>query len=144
MPTTTQKFSMEAYKWTEGRAIVATGSPFAPVTLPDGSQRIPSQCNNMYVFPGIGLAASVAGVKYFTDSMFFAASKACAETLNAEDIALGRTFPHVSRIREVSKNVAVAVIEDAMKKEAGLCKKIKKHLSSLKPLKKKIVRLLMR
>eukprot|EP00967_Tisochrysis_lutea_P146764 scaffold277613_cov31-Tisochrysis_lutea.AAC.4 len=49
----------EAYLWSEGRAIVATGSPFDPVTLPNGATRYPSQCNNMYIFPGIGLGASV-------------------------------------------------------------------------------------
>jgi malic enzyme len=49
----------EAYIWSDGRAIVATGSPFDPVTLPDGTVRTPSQCNNMYIFPGIGLGASV-------------------------------------------------------------------------------------
>ena len=115
----------EAYRWSDGRAIVSTGSPFEPVTLPDGSVRTPSQCNNMYVFPGLGLAASVAGVTKFTDSMFFAASKAIADTVNEEEKAIGRTFPHVTRIRDVSKNVAVAVIEDALRQT--LTKKIKKH-----------------
>eukprot|EP00962_Isochrysis_galbana_P052930 scaffold24396_cov101-Isochrysis_galbana.AAC.1 len=50
----------EAYIWSDGRAIVATGSPFEPVTLPGGAVRHPSQCNNMYIFPGIGLGASVS------------------------------------------------------------------------------------
>ena len=59
----------EAYTWTNGKAVVATGSPFLPVTLPNGTKVIPSQCNNMYVFPGIGLAASVAGVTTITNKM---------------------------------------------------------------------------
>ena len=46
----------QAYKWTDGKAIVASGSPFDPVTLADGTVKIPSQCNNMYIFPGLGLA----------------------------------------------------------------------------------------
>ena len=61
--------------WTDGRAIVGTGSPFDPVTLADGRTLIPSQCNNMYVFPGIGLAASVAGVRRITDKMLYLAKK---------------------------------------------------------------------
>ena len=60
----------QAYEWSDGQAIVATGSPFDPVEL-DGKVYIPSQCNNMYVFPGIGLAASVAGVKTITDRMLY-------------------------------------------------------------------------
>lgn len=67
----------QAYEWTEGRAVVATGSPFDPVTLANGQTYIPSQCNNMYVFPGIGLAASVAGVKEITDKMLYHAAVAC-------------------------------------------------------------------
>ena len=60
----------QAYEWSDGQAIVATGSPFEPVEL-NGKVYIPSQCNNMYVFPGIGLAASVAGVKTITDRMLY-------------------------------------------------------------------------
>lgn len=65
----------EAYRWTDGRAIVATGSPFSAVeiTCSDGTTRTftPSQCNNMYVFPGLGLAASVGGITKFTDQMLY-------------------------------------------------------------------------
>jgi len=112
----------QAYEWTEGRAIVATGSPFAPVTLPDGRTLIPSQCNNMYCFPGIGLAASVAGVQSITDKMLYAAAVACKDSMTAEEIQSGRTFPDISRIREVSLNVAVAVIEEAL--AIGSCTKL--------------------
>ncbi len=57
----------DAYKWTNGAAIVASGSPFPSVTLPDGTVKIPSQCNNMYIFPGLGLA----GEKKLHLSFFF-------------------------------------------------------------------------
>ena len=60
----------QAWEWTNGKAIVATGSPFDPVSI-GGKTLIPSQCNNMYVFPGIGLAASVAGMKKITDRMLY-------------------------------------------------------------------------
>ena len=91
----------QAYHWTDGRAIVATGSPFAPVTMPNGGPTLyPSQCNNMYVFPGLGLAASVAGVKEITDQMLYVAAVACVDAMLPEEIASGRTFPDISRIRQ--------------------------------------------
>ena len=57
----------QAYTWTDGKAIVSTGSPFPDHKLPSGKVLIPSQCNNLYCFPGIGLGASVSGVKEITD-----------------------------------------------------------------------------
>jgi malate dehydrogenase (oxaloacetate-decarboxylating)(NADP+) len=102
-----------AYKWTDGRAVVATGSPFDPVYY-NGKTYITSQCNNMYVFPGIGLAASVSGVKHITDKMLYLASVACTNTMTEDEISEGRTFPKLSRIREVSANVAVAIIKEAI------------------------------
>lgn len=115
----------EALEWTDGRAVVATGSPFQHVTLKDGTTVIPSQCNNMYAFPGIGLAASVAGVKTITDKMLYAAAVACSDTMNAEEMAEGRTFPALSRIREVSLAVACRVIREAIKD--GLTTKLSKE-----------------
>jgi malate dehydrogenase (oxaloacetate-decarboxylating)(NADP+) len=112
----------QAYEWTRGKAVVATGSPFDPVTMPDGKTLIPSQCNNMYVFPGIGLAASVAGVKEITDPMLYAAAVACVDAMTPEEFASGRTFPAIDRIREVSHLVACRVIEVAL--QEGLTTKI--------------------
>lgn len=101
----------QAYHWTDGRAIVASGSPFAPVEY-KGKKLITSQCNNMYVFPGIGLAGSVGGTQRFTDQMFYAASQACTESISEEEMAEGRVFPHVNKIRKVSHDVAVAVLKE--------------------------------
>jgi len=124
-PTTKAECTPEqAYAWSDGRAVVATGSPFNPVKLPDGRTLIPSQCNNMYVFPGLGLAASVAGVAKITDGMLYEAAVACVDAMNPEEIASGRTFPAIDRIREVSHQVAVAVIEKAMAE--GLTTKLKR------------------
>lgn len=115
-PTTKSECTPEqAYEWTRGAAVVATGSPFPPYTLPGTDKMlIPSQCNNMYVFPGIGLAASVAGVQHITDRMLYLAARACSDAMTDEEMASGRTFPAIERIREVSHAVAVAVIEEAM------------------------------
>mmetsp|Transcript_28987 Transcript_28987/g.86540 ORF Transcript_28987/g.86540 Transcript_28987/m.86540 type:complete len:623 (-) Transcript_28987:53-1921(-) len=113
----------QAWEWTSGKAIVATGSPFDPVSI-NGKTLIPSQCNNMYVFPGLGLAASVGGVSEITDPMLYAAAVACADAMTEAEFAEGRTFPAISRIREVSKLVAVRVIEVALAE--GLCTKISK------------------
>ena len=115
----------EVYRWTDGRAVVATGSPFGPVTMPDGTVKIPSQCNNMYIFPGLGLAASVSGVRIFTDEMLYHAAQACTDTITAGEALEGRTFPDISRIREVTVAVAVAVIEVGLKQD--LCPKIGKR-----------------
>ena len=100
---------------------MATGSPFEPVTM-NGKTLIPSQCNNMYVFPGLGLAASVAGVSEITDAMLYKAAVACVDTMTEEEIASGRTFPQLKRIREVSRKVACAVIDEALTR--GLATKI--------------------
>lgn len=67
----------EAYTWTEGRAIVATGSPFDPVTL-GGKTFHPSQCNNMYIFPGVGLGASVCAAETIPDSMLYQARRSAS------------------------------------------------------------------
>jgi len=116
----------EAYRWTDGRAVVATGSPFGPVDF-NGKSYITSQCNNMYIFPGIGLAASISGVSKITNKMLYLAAQACTNSMTPEECAEGRTFPKLSRIREVSENVAVAVIEEGLKQ--GLCNKLsKKHI----------------
>lgn len=68
----------------------------------------------MYVFPGLGLAMSVAGVSKITDKMLYVAAVACTESMTDEEIKEGRTFPAVKRIREVSHAVACAVIQEAL------------------------------
>lgn len=126
-PTSKSECSAEqAYKWSDGRAIVATGSPFQPVNL-NGKTLIPSQCNNMYIFPGLGLAASVAGISRITDEMLYQASVACSQSTTPQDIAEGRVFPSLKRIRDVSHRVACAVIEEGIR--TGLATKItSKHI----------------
>lgn len=103
----------DALRWSEGRAIVATGSPFAPVTLGDKRYRI-GQCNNSFVFPGIGLGLTVAGARRVTDGMFLEAAKALAAHVTAEDLAAGAVYPELTRIRECSFAVACASVRRAV------------------------------
>ena len=101
----------EAYKWTGGRAIFASGSPFAPVTL-NGRLHVPGQGNNAYIFPGVGLGVVATGAKRVTDSMFVTAAKSLAALLRPEELAEGRIYPSLKRIHEVSLAIAVAVAEE--------------------------------
>jgi malate dehydrogenase (oxaloacetate-decarboxylating)(NADP+) len=109
----------EACAWSEGRAIFASGSPFPPVTY-GGKTFAPGQSNNSYIFPGVGLGVFASETTRITDEMFFAAAKALADTVTEEDRAVGRIFPRLGRIREVSVAIAVAVAEVAFRR--GLTK----------------------
>jgi malic enzyme len=109
----------DAIEWTEGRAIVATGSPFAPVRYHD--RVIPvSQCNNVYIFPGVGLGAIVAKASQVTDSMFAAAAGALAGTVSQGDVDRGVLFPPIAELRKVSLVIAKAVAREARDCGTGL------------------------
>ena len=101
----------EAYTWTEGRAIFASGSPFAPVTL-NGQMHVPGQGNNAYIFPGVGLGVVATGARRVTDAMFIKAARALASLLREDELAEGRIYPSLKRIHEVSLKIAVAVAEE--------------------------------
>jgi malate dehydrogenase (oxaloacetate-decarboxylating) len=97
--------------WTEGRALIGTGSPFPPV--PWQGKLVPiDQTNNSYIFPGVGLGVIAAQAKRITDSMFMAAAKALAE-LSPAAKGESRLLPHVDKLREVSVHVAIAVAKQA-------------------------------
>ena len=102
----------EAYGWTAGRAIFASGSPFPPVEI-QGKTYVPGQCNNAYIFPGIGLGAIACSAMYVTDEMIFSAAKALAGEVAETDLAQGRVYPPLTRIRDVSAAIAKAVAEVA-------------------------------
>lgn len=115
-PTSKSECTAEqAYRWTEGRAIFASGSPFDPVVL-NGKTLVPGQGNNAYIFPGVGLGAIAAEARHVTDEMFFEAAKALADQVTDDDLRLGRVYPAIERIRDVSAYIATAVAEVAYRR----------------------------
>jgi len=106
----------DAYTATGGRAIFASGSPFDPVDL-EGKTLAPAQGNNVYIFPGVGLGVIASGARHVTDEMFFAAARALASLVTADDLARGSVYPPLARIREVSAAIAAAVAEVAYAQE---------------------------
>jgi malate dehydrogenase (oxaloacetate-decarboxylating)(NADP+) len=102
----------QAYRATQGRAVFASGSPFAPVTLA-GKTLASGQSNNAHIFPGVGLGVLVSGARRVSDEMFFAAAEALAGQVGEDDLAAGRVFPPAARMREVAAAVATAVAQVA-------------------------------
>ncbi len=108
-PTSKSECTAEqAYTWTAGRAIFASGSPFPPFEL-EGKRFVPGQGNNAYVFPGVGLGLIVSEASQCTDEMFFEAARTLASLVSEDDLKLGRIYPSLGRVREVSARIAEAV-----------------------------------
>ncbi|MBS0662589.1 MAG: NAD-dependent malic enzyme [Verrucomicrobia bacterium] len=105
----------QAYTWTDGRAIFASGSPFPDFVL-HGRTFKPGQGNNSYIFPGVGLGIICSQAKRVTDEMFFVAAKVLASMVTEQDLAQGRIYPDLQRIREVSANIATAVARVAFQR----------------------------
>jgi malate dehydrogenase (oxaloacetate-decarboxylating)(NADP+) len=108
----------DAYRATGGRTILATGSPFAPVTL-GARTHFTGQANNSFVFPGVGLGVLASGASRVTDEMFFVAARALADQVGPEDLAAGRIFPPAARLREVAAAVATGVARTAYADEVA-------------------------
>jgi malate dehydrogenase (oxaloacetate-decarboxylating)(NADP+) len=98
----------QAYAWTSGRAVFASGSPFAPV-MHNGGVHAPGQANNAFVFPGVGFGLLLSGARRVTDDLFFAAARALAGQVTETDLAQGRIFPAAGLLREVAVAVAASV-----------------------------------
>jgi malate dehydrogenase (oxaloacetate-decarboxylating) len=102
----------DVLRWTEGRTLVATGSPFEPVEWGGRTVRV-GQANNVFVFPGVGLGAIVSEARAVTEDMFAAAAAALAAEVSTEDLAEGSLFPRIRRLRAVTVRVAEAVVREA-------------------------------
>ena len=98
----------EAYSWSEGKAIFASGSPFDTVRL-KGKTYHPEQGNNAYVFPGVGLGIVASGATRVTDEMFLVAAHALADMMEYKNFEKGALYPALAEIRNVSKRIALAV-----------------------------------
>lgn len=100
----------QAYTWSRGKAIFASGSPFFSVEYA-GVKFVPGQGNNAYVFPGIGLGALSCGAKLLTDEIFLVAAKTLSDLVSEDDLNQGTIYPPLTSIRDVSFEIAIAVAE---------------------------------
>lgn len=104
--------------WTDGKALISTGSPFDPVTV-DGESYTVDQANNAYVFPGVGLGLMAVHATRVSDAMFSAAARALAGEFEINADGPGRLLPPIDKLREVARSVAQAVARQA--RDEGLC-----------------------
>ncbi len=110
-PTSRSECSAEeAYRWSDGRAIFASGSPFEPVNY-RGRMLTPGQCNNVYIFPAIGLAIYATGATRVTGEMFMAAAHAVADQVTTHDLEAGRIYPPQSELLRTEIEAACRVAE---------------------------------
>jgi len=122
----------DVVRWTEGRALVATGSPFDPVEY--GGRRFEiAQCNNAFIFPGVGLGVIAVQAPRVTEGMFVAAARALSELAPAQKDPDGPLLPPLKTVRAVSHQVALAVVRQAL--QEGVVKplsdaKVREHISA--------------
>ena len=108
----------EVFQWTQGKGIVATGSPFPPVTY-QGKTYAVSQCNNVYIFPGMGLGALAAQATRVTDGMFLEAARTLASVSPAIKDPTASLFPKIEQVRTVTRQIAVAVAKKACEEKVS-------------------------
>uniref|UniRef100_A0A8C3V9H6 Malic enzyme n=1 Tax=Catharus ustulatus TaxID=91951 RepID=A0A8C3V9H6_CATUS len=99
----------QCYKYTEGRGIFASGSPFGPVTLPSGKTLYPGQGNNSYVFPGVALGVISCGMRHIDEDVFLTTAEVIAQQVTDENLQEGRLYPPLVTIQDVSLKIAVRV-----------------------------------
>lgn len=110
---------VDILRWTGGDALIATGSPFEPVNMGDKIVEI-AQCNNSYIFPGLGLGVIASGANRITDAMMMAASSALADLAPTATNPDGVLLPKLSQIRHVSQQIALAVFRQAVEDEVAI------------------------
>ncbi|KAJ7396903.1 NADP-dependent malic enzyme [Pitangus sulphuratus] len=103
----------QCYKYTEGRGIFASGSPFNPVTLPSGQTLYPGQGNNSYVFPGVALGVISCGLRHIGEDVFLTTAEVIAQEVSEENLQEGRLYPPLVTIQDVSLKIAVRIAEEA-------------------------------
>ncbi len=119
----------EAIEWTHGKAIVATGSPFSPVVFEGKTYKI-GQCNNVYIFPGVGLGALGSEASQVTEGMFLAAARMLASHSPALKDPTASLFPPIEEVRSVSRQIALAVAKRACEEKVARCSDFKKGIES--------------
>ncbi len=117
----TEALPIDLLEWTDGRAIVASGSPFPPVDGPWGRREI-AQANNVHVFPGLGLGAIVAEAREITDGTFLRAARRLAELVSPQRLACGALYPPIADLRTVARAIAIEVVREA--RDAGVGRRI--------------------
>jgi malic enzyme len=110
----TEAHPADLLRWTDGRALIATGSPFAPV-LHDRATHVVGQANNVFVFPGVGLGAIVAEATRISDAMVLAAARALAASVSTDRLAAGSLYPSIADLRPVSRSIALSVAGEAVR-----------------------------
>ena len=112
-PTSSSECTAEnAYKWTRGKCLFASGSPFDSVEI-EGKTFIPGQSNNAYIFPGVGLGIILSQAEVISDDLFLVAAETLSNLVSDKELSSGQLYPSIKDIKKVSKEIAITVAKKA-------------------------------